>query len=1070
MFSRRVINTVVTVAVCAALVPAVAFAANGRGGAAPQERNPLFGAPTSARTGSSYGPELSSGVIYRTKPGTTPQQVASRHDFGTAERLNAHAPQVATVHAPKGTSTQQLVATLQADPAVEFASPNYIRHVSAYSSNPNDTYFQDMTQFDLGGRPSPYAPDRSWWLRANGLNITPVWGALANSISNYGPRSDPSAFKVGVIDTGFYMSHEDRGSNIVAAKDECSTYSSNTNMFVTDGDVTPVSPSAPLNDVLTASHGTCVAGEIGAATNNALGVAAAGWDAQVRIYKVQGVWIEGDGSSDYPAGSAVIFDGAIVNAIYDATNDGCKILNISLGGPDDSAAIQSAIDYAYSQGVIVVSAAGNDDSTAPSYPAGGNHVLSVGAMGLTGTPASPVKERSSFSNYGPTVDLMAPGESIWGLAQPGYDADGPTGDVYYPGYYWWDGTSMASPAVAGTLAALWRFEPTFSADEMVNFLEAGASGGGTRTDTLGYGYVDANGVYQKMKLAYPALGAPAVTGLPASGQWGNKKNYTASWPLEAGYSVAYAATLDGSTVPVTVGTSASSAITALAEGSHTVTVKSSSPRNWYDPNGFSTTFRIDTVAPLIAGAPTTAPSSTGWYRSPVTVHFTASDAASGVSTVSPDVAVTSQAASETVVGTALDVAGNAATATVSNLNVDYTPPSTSDDHVAFYTSHATVHLTPSDAVSGVASTTWTLDGAPGTGTSVSTSVLGSHTLTYWCTDVAGNVEDAHTITFSVTATDLAPPITTISGIPDGWTNGDVTFSLSAFDADTPEGIATYFGENGPALTPYVAPVTISAEGTTTVSYSSVDALNNAETPRTALVLIDRTAPSTTDDHVTTYTANAAVHLTPTDQLSGVGATEWTLDGTPGSGTTVSTSSFGHHTLVYWSVDNAGNMEGPHTVTFAVIPTPRPVPVYRFYDKKNGSHFYTASSVEKANVLSTLAKTYSLDGVAYVVNAASLENDAPLYRFYNKKNGSHFYTASESEKANVLANLSATYSYDGPAYDVCLSPVSGSTTVWRFYDKRNGTHFYTADPAEKADVIATRSSTYSLDGPAFYLAP
>ena len=49
-------------------------------------------------------------------------------------------------------------------------------------------------------------------------------------------------------------------------------------------------------------------------------------------------------------------------------------------------------------------------------------------------------------------------------------------------------------------------------------------------------------------------------------------------------------------------------------------------------------------------------------------------------------------------------------------------------------------------------------------------------------------------------------------------------------------------------------------------------------------------------------------------------------------------------------------------------------------------------------------------------------------------------------------------------------MSGATTVWRFFNKKNGSHFYTASAAEKASVIAKLSATYSLDGAAFYLAP
>ena len=74
------------------------------------------------------------------------------------------------------------------------------------------------------------------------------------------------------------------------------------------------------------------------------------------------------------------------------------------------------------------------------------------------------------------------------------------------------------------------------------------------------------------------------------------------------------------------------------------------------------------------------------------------------------------------------------------------------------------------------------------------------------------------------------------------------------------------------------------------------------------------------------------------------------------------------------------------------------PVYRFYNKRNGSHFYTSSEAEKHSVVEELSKTYSLDGVAYHVLASY---PTPLYRFYNKTNGSHFYTASEAEKSRVM---------------------------------------------------------------------
>ncbi len=167
-------------------------------------------------------------------------------------------------------------------------------------------------------------------------------------------------------------------------------------------------------------------------------------------------------------------------------------------------------------------------------------------------------------------------------------------------------------------------------------------------------------------------------------------------------------------------------------------------------------------------------------------------------------------------------------------------------------------------------------------------------------------------------------------------------------------------------------------------------------------------------------------------------------------------------------DASGNV-GPRSATAVAAPM-MATTVYRFYNKKNGSHFYTASPAEKASVEANLSAIYRYEGVAYKVNNANPVNSQPLYRFYNKKNGSHFYTANAAEKASVEANLSAIYRYEGIAYKVSTSPTPGSTTVYRFFNKKNGSHFYTADPAEKDNVAATLSSVYTLEGPGFYLAP
>ena len=212
-----------------------------------------------------------------------------------------------------------------------------------------------------------------------------------------------------------------------------------------------------------------------------------------------------------------------------------------------------------------------------------------------------------------------------------------------------------------------------------------------------------------------------------------------------------------------------------------------------------------------------------------------------------------------------------------------------------------------------------------------------------------------------------------------------------------------------------------------------------------------------------------ITLTSVDASSGVAGTYWRF-GDVGSYTKSASvpvpATAGNYTIYYFAIDNAGNTEGQKSNAFNVASTP-PQPVYRFFNKTNGSHFYTASEAEKNNVVANLSATYSLDGPAYHWSTAFT---TPLYRFFNMKNGSHFYTASEAEKNNVLTNLSATYSFDGPAYNVSSGPAAGTVPVYRFFNMKNGSHFYTASEAEKNNVVANLSATYSLDGVAFHVLP
>ena len=231
----------------------------------------------------------------------------------------------------------------------------------------------------------------------------------------------------------------------------------------------------------------------------------------------------------------------------------------------------------------------------------------------------------------------------------------------------------------------------------------------------------------------------------------------------------------------------------------------------------------------------------------------------------------------------------------------------------------TFSLAATDAASGIKKISYVLDSSPTTSTysvPVVVSAPGTHTLVWWALDNAGNKESAHNASFRISA---GAPVTSVSGIPGTWSTSPVTFSLVA-TGDTPP-ISSFYALGAGAVTPYGAPVLVSTQGTTTLSYFSVDAIGQTEATKTATILVDTIAPVTTSDVQATYSGSATIHLTASDGAngSGVAHTYYRLDGGGQTeGSLITTSATGAHTLEFWSVDVAGNTETPHkTASFVV---------------------------------------------------------------------------------------------------------------------------------------------------------
>ncbi|WP_050616485.1 S8 family peptidase [Bacillus testis] len=232
----------------------------------------------------------------------------------------------------------------------------------------------------------------------------------------------------------------------------------------------------PANQPLADSHGTHVAGIVAAEKGN--GIGGHGIATNVKILPV-------DVFDGFIATDATIAEG-----IMYAVDHGAKVINMSLGGYGDSPIMREAVAAAISKGVTVVAAAGNDNSDMVSTPAGYEGVISVGSLNSD-------RKLSSYSNYGPSVDVVAPGEDVYSSL---YDPDKKST------YDKMSGTSMASPVVAGAAALLLTKNPNLTPAQVEYILEKTADDLGER----GYDLKYANGVINPVKaLSYNVKSIPA---------------------------------------------------------------------------------------------------------------------------------------------------------------------------------------------------------------------------------------------------------------------------------------------------------------------------------------------------------------------------------------------------------------------------------------------------------------------------------------------------------------------------------------------------------------------------------
>ncbi|MEK6195030.1 MAG: S8 family peptidase, partial [Deltaproteobacteria bacterium] len=362
--------------------------------------------------------------------------------------------------------TLRTIDALKKRAEVMIAEPNYIRHALEV---PNDEYYPLQWHYPL-------------------IQLPQAW-----EITEMNPGAEVI---VAVIDTGLLFKtprkHPDIDSErIVDGYDFISEPS-----ISLDGDGIDPNPQDPGDEMEGGSsfHGTHVAGTIGAATNNDIGVAGIARNCKIMPLRVLG---NGGGlASDIR--EAIKYAAGLSNSSGTFPSKRADIINMSLGGSSRSDLDQQVINAALGEGVIIIAAAGNYASNDPMYPAAYEGVVSVSAVGAD-------KQLAPYSNVGSTIDIAAPG----GNRSQDFNGDGQLDGVWSTGgndasgsiqmvYNLKQGTSMAAPHVAGVVALMKSLYPALTPAMLDVWItddvnqpiveDLGPTG---RDDSYGYGLIDA---------------------------------------------------------------------------------------------------------------------------------------------------------------------------------------------------------------------------------------------------------------------------------------------------------------------------------------------------------------------------------------------------------------------------------------------------------------------------------------------------------------------------------------------------------------------------------------------------
>lgn len=431
--------------------------------------------------------------------------------------------------------TLTMAQALSKRPDVEYAEPNYLLR-SQFT--PNDTDYAKQWHYPL-------------------INLPTAWDSTVGA----------GTVTVAVVDTGVLLDHPDLAGQLVAGYDFVSNVD-----YAIDGngiDSDPNDPGDKAYETYSSFHGTHVAGTVAAATNNSLG--AAGVAGGVKVMPVRVLGKGGGTTLDVMQG--VLYAAGLPNSSGTVPESPADIINLSLGGGFYSDYAQDIFNQVRNEGVIVVAAAGNDNTSSPMYPAAYSGVVSVSAVG-------PDKSKASYSNYGTTIDVAAPGGDgttaggVWSLM--GDDFFYTLSNPSYFNYAAASGTSMAAPHMAGVAALMKSIYPSLTPSQLDGLLACGsitedlAPAG--RDDSFGFGLIDASkAVNEAVAMAGGAGGGCSMLQASPSQLSFGTSNQTLTLQIDnIGTSSATISTVSDDALWLTVSELSVDPLTKL--GSYTVTV------------------------------------------------------------------------------------------------------------------------------------------------------------------------------------------------------------------------------------------------------------------------------------------------------------------------------------------------------------------------------------------------------------------------------------------------------------------------------------------------------------------